>query len=131
MERYKNYISIHPQVAFNVDVDTIQDANSPFPSSVSKILLGIQESIRSPFWRISVSKFPFQRSVINAGKFLRNFGKKLILERQEAVLRGEDTPSDILAHILRVAEKESSITIEDLVDDFGTFFVAGVYTCTV
>ena len=80
-----------------------------------------------PFWRISVPTFPFQRGVNEASKFIRSFGRKVILERQEAVLRGEDTPPDILAHILSVAQKEPSITIEDLVDDFLTFFVAGVY----
>ncbi|XP_078350240.1 cholesterol 24-hydroxylase-like [Oculina patagonica] len=116
------------KVAFNVDVDTIRDANSPFPTAVSTCLKGIQQSIRSPFWRISVSTFPFQRSVHEASQFIRNFGRKLILERQEAVLRGEDTPPDILAHILSVAEKEPSITVEDLVDDFATFFVAGQET---
>ena len=82
--------------------------------------------MRMPFWRISVATFPFQRSVNEASKFIRNFGRKLILERQEVVSRGEDTPPDILAHILSVAEKEPSITVEDLVDDFVTFFIAGV-----
>ena len=114
------------KVAFDVDIDTIRDDNSPFPSSVSKSLEGIQESLRRPFWRISVSSFPFQRSVAKACQFIRNFARKVILERQEAVLRGENTPLDILAHILRVAEKEPSITVEDLIDDFTTFFVAGM-----
>ena len=63
--------------------------------------------------------------MIEAAKFIRNFGKKVILDRQGAVLQGEDTPHDILAHILSVKEKQSSITNEDLVDDFVTFFVAG------
>lgn len=74
-----------------------------------------------------MSTFPFQSSVNEASKFIRNFGRRVILERQEAMLRGEDTPPDILAHILSVAQNEPSITIEDLVDDFLTFFVAGVY----
>jgi len=103
----------------------IRDANSPFPSAVSKGLEGIQQSLRSPFWRVSVSTFPFQRSVSEAAKFIRDFGRKVIRERQEAVSRGDDTPQDILAHILRVAEEDSSLTLEDLVDEFVTFFVAG------
>jgi len=74
-----------------------------------------------------VSTFPFQRSVTKACQFIRNFARKVILERQEAVLRGENTPPDILAHILSVAEKEPSITVEDLIDDFSTFFIAGLY----
>ena len=90
-----------------------------------KSLEGIQESVRSPFWRVSVSTFPFQRSVSEAIKFIRNFGRKVIQERQEAMLRGDDTPHDILAYILGVAEMESSLTMDDLVDEFVTFFVAG------
>ena len=74
-----------------------------------------------------MSTFPFQRSVIKACQFIRNFAGKVILERQEAVLQGENTPPDILAHILSVAEKEPSITVEDLIDDFITFFIAGMY----
>ena len=74
-----------------------------------------------------MSTFPFQRSVTQACQFIRNFARKVIVERQEAVLRGETTPPDILAHILSVAEKEPSITVEDLIDDFATFFVAGMY----
>ena len=115
------------EVAFDVDTDTIRDAHSPFPSSVSKCLKGIRQSLRSPFWRVQISTFPFQRGVNEARQFLRNFGRKVILERQEAVLQGEDTPPDILAHILSVAEKEPSFSVEDMVDDFVTFFVAG--TC--
>ncbi|XP_022799347.1 cholesterol 24-hydroxylase-like [Stylophora pistillata] len=65
------------------------------------------------------------RSVIEAGKFVRDFGRKVILERQEAMLRGEDTPPDIHAHILGVKAKEPSITMEDMVDEFFTFFIAG------
>ena len=74
-----------------------------------------------------MSSFPFQRSVAKACQFIRNFARKVILERQEAVLRGENTPPDILAHILSVAQKEPSITVEDLIDDFTTFFIAGMY----
>ena len=91
---------------------------------MSKGLKGIQESFRSPFWEVSISTFPFQRSVSEAAKFIRNFGRKVIQERQEAVLRGDDTPHDILAHILKEAG-EPSLTLEDLVDEFVTFFVAG------
>ena len=121
-----SYFFFLTKVAFDVDIDTIRDDNSPFPSSVSKSLEGIQDSLRRPFWRISVSSFPFQRSVAKACQFIRNFARKVILERQEAVLRGENTPPDILAHILSVAEKEPSITVDDLIDDFTTFFVAGM-----
>ena len=89
------------------------------------MLKGVLESLRSPFWRVAVSTFPFQRRVSQAIKFIRNYGKKVIQERQEAILRGDDTPNDILAHILSVAEAEPTLTLENLVDEFITFFIAG------
>ena len=51
----------------------------------------------------------------------------MIQERQEAILRGDDTPLDILAHILSMAESEPSLTLEDMVDEFVTFYVAGQF----
>ena len=60
-------------------------------------------------------------------KFIRGFGKKVIQERREAVLRGDDIPHDVLTSILSLEGKESRITDEDLVDAFDTFFIGGVY----
>ena len=114
------------QVAFNVDVDAIRNANSIFPSAISKVFKGIQESIQSPFWRVDFTQFPFQRSVIQAAKYLRNYATEVIKERQKAVLNGDDVPRDILSHILNVAEAEPTLTMEHLVDEFITFFIAGL-----
>ena len=115
------------QVAFNVDINAIKDANNPFLSANAKVLEGVQIQIRTPCWRYYFPMFSFQRNVTQAAKFLREFGTKVIKERQEAIQRGAETPSDILAHILNVAEQNSSLTIEDLVDDFVTFFIAGEF----
>ena len=113
------------QVAFDIDVDVIRDADSPFPSAVSKGLIGIQESLRSPFSQLSGLILPSQSGLAEAIKFIREFAGKVLKERQEAVLREDETPNDILAHILKVAESESSLSFEDLIDQFVTFFFAG------
>ena len=47
--------------------------------------------------------FPFQNSVIKSIKYLRAFAAKVIEERCSAVRNGEDTPKDVLEHILREA----------------------------
>ena len=115
-----------PQVAFDVDVKVIEDASNPFPSANAKVLEGIQIQMRTPWWRVNVPQYPFQRDVAQASKFLRKFGAQVIRKRQQAVRNGQDTPPDILAHILKVAEYDSSLKLEDLVDDFVTFFIAGM-----
>lgn len=113
------------QVAFDIDVDVIRDPNSPFPSAVSKSLKGVQESIRSPFSQLTGLILPSQSALAETIKFIREFAGKVLKERQEAVLREDETPNDILAHILKVAETESSLRSEDLIDQFVTFFIAG------
>ena len=67
---------------------------------------------------------PYVRSVAKRAKFLRD-GEKVIKARQNAIRLGEDTPPDVLAHILDTASRDSSLTMEDMVDHFITFFLAG------
>ena len=69
--------------------------------------------------------FPFQNSVIKSIKYLRAFAAKVIEERYSAVRNGEDTPKDVLEHILREAMENPHLDIEDLVDNFLTIFLAG------
>ena len=69
--------------------------------------------------------FPFQNSVIESIKYLRAFAAKVIEERCSAVRDGEDTPKDVLEHILREAMENPHLDIEDLVDNFLTIFLAG------
>lgn len=69
--------------------------------------------------------FPFQNSVIKSIKYLRAFAAKVIEERCSAVRNGEDTPKDVLEHILREAMENPHLDIEDLVDNFLTIFLAG------
>jgi len=70
--------------------------------------------------------YPFQNSVIEAVKYLRNFGKKVIEERRSAIQNGEETPADILEHILKEAKENPDLDLDDLVDNFTTFFIAGM-----
>ena len=108
-----------------MDLDVIKDANSPFLAALNESLRGVQESFLRPFWRLDISSIPQRKTLSKATKVLRDYGRKLIHDRQEAVSRGEDTPSDILDHILRVAKAEPTLTLEYLVDEFVTFFLAG------
>ncbi|XP_068683870.1 cholesterol 24-hydroxylase-like [Montipora foliosa] len=116
------------KVAFNVDLDVIKDANSPFLAALNDSLRGVQESFLRPFWRLDISSISQRKTLSKATKILRDYGRKLIHDRQQAISRGEDTPSDILDHILRVAEAEPTLTLEYLVDEFVTFFLAGQET---
>ena len=69
--------------------------------------------------------FPLQNSIIEAVKYLRGFAKKVIEERCLAMEKGEETPKDILEHILKEAKENPDLDMDDLVDNFLTIFIAG------
>ena len=75
-----------------------------------------------------ISAFPFQNSVIEAIKYLRYFAKNVIEERVLALRNGKKTPNDILEHIVKEAQENSEIEMDDLVDNFLTIFTAGMKT---
>ncbi|KAL9961373.1 hypothetical protein ACROYT_G030297 [Oculina patagonica] len=121
-------LDIIGKVGYSINLGTIANPDSEFPSAVSKMLQGIQASAFNPFWKFDVSMFPFQNSVINAIKFLRRFATKVIEERCLALRNGEETPKDILEHILNEAKENTDVDMESMVDNFLTIFIAGQET---
>jgi len=93
---------------------------------VSKALEGIQASFQNPFWMFNIPTFPFQNSTIKAIKFLRSFATEVIKERCLALKDGAETPKDVLEHILKEANINPDLDMEDLVDNFLTVFIAGI-----
>ncbi|XP_022793241.1 cholesterol 24-hydroxylase-like isoform X2 [Stylophora pistillata] len=75
--------------------------------------------------KFNVFQYPFQRKVVKAVQFLRETGRKVIEVRKHAMARGEEVPDDILQRIIQQQEEIPELGIEDLVDDFVTFFIAG------
>ena len=71
--------------------------------------------------------FPYQNSVIKAVKFLRSFAAKVIKERCLALKNGAETPKDVLDHIVKEANANPDLDLEDLVDNFLTIFIAGIH----
>ena len=56
---------------------------------------------------------------------VRQIGRNCILQRFKAIANNEEVPNDILTQIIRIASSGGSVEIENLVDDFATFFIAG------
>ena len=119
------------QVGFDININTVRDPHSPFPSAITQSLAGIEQSYRDPLWMLKVPFFPYYNSVRKSITFLRTFAEKVIRKRAEALENGDDTPPDILAHLLSEKSKNSHITMEDLVDDFLTLFIAGKYSLSL
>ncbi|KAK3751999.1 hypothetical protein QZH41_010967, partial [Actinostola sp. cb2023] len=116
------------KVAFDVDLNAVEDENCPFLLANYLVIKGMQETFTDIFWRINILGYPFQRKVIKASQFIREYGRKTITERIAAIKDGKDTPNDILQHIILMTANNPSITLEELVDEFVTFFIAGQET---
>ena len=120
------FYGISFQVGFGINLNNVGNPDSAFPSAVSKTLEGMQANFQNPFWMFQVSAFPFQNSVIDTIKYLRLFAKNVIEERCLALQNGDETPSDILEHIVKEAQENPEIHMDDLVDNFLTIFIAGM-----
>ena len=86
----------------------------------------MQANLQNPFWMFQISSFPFQNSVVEAIRYLRYFAKNVIEERGLALQNRDETPSDILEHIVKGAQENPEINMDDLVDNFLTIFIAGM-----
>ena len=60
-----------------------------------------------------------------AVRAIRQIGQDCILQRFKAITNEEEVPNDILTQIIKIASSDKSIDIEDLIDDFATFYIAG------
>ena len=75
--------------------------------------------------RFQPSTFGYQAKCREAVRFLRGVAKGVLEKRQEEKNKGEDERNDILSHILKLSERDSRTTIDDMVDHFITFVVGG------
>ncbi|XP_068110469.1 cholesterol 24-hydroxylase-like isoform X4 [Hyperolius riggenbachi] len=120
-------LDVISKVAFGMELNTIDDDQTPFPRAISLVMRSLVE-MRNPFIRYSLGKQKFIKDVQESVKFLRKIGEECIRRRQKAIEEGEDIPVDILTQILKGAAQEEDCDMEDLLDNFVTFFIAGQET---
>ncbi|XP_073433816.1 cholesterol 24-hydroxylase-like [Dendrobates tinctorius] len=120
-------LDIIAKIAFAMDVQSILNEKIQFPQTITKVMQGMLLS-RDFLAQFYPSKQRLIKEVRKSLDVLRKEGKKRILQRIKAVEEGEETPRDILTHILKSAELHESCTLEDLIDNFVAFFIAGQET---
>ncbi|XP_058947427.2 cholesterol 24-hydroxylase [Pocillopora verrucosa] len=113
------------KVAFGMDVDVMSGKDTTFRDAVSLSFEGVHVSQMNPFHKWNVFQYLYQWRVVKAVKFLRETGRKVIEARKHAMARGEEVPDDILQRIIQQQESVPNFDIEDMLDDFVTFFIAG------
>lgn len=65
-----------------------------------------------------------------AVKYLRDFGKKVIDSRRSAMEDEEPVLEDYLTCMLKAGDDDSSLTFDDMLDEFVTVFIVGK-TCFI
>lgn len=113
------------QVAFGIDLNTIHEPDSLFPTAIKESLTAPIWCLTHPLHAIDFTSYGYQNTVVAAIHFLRDTGKKIIDERRKAIRNGDDIPSDILTYILKSVDQDASVDYEELLDHFVTFFIAG------
>nr|XP_054759461.1 cholesterol 24-hydroxylase-like [Lytechinus pictus] len=117
-------------VGFNMDVNAVERPDCPFPSAVALALEGMDVIFKQPMMMVDPRSKArkYRRSVRDAIKLVRKYGKDCIEQRRAAKKRGDELPKDILTCILEVEDdlcNGQNIDTADMIDEFGTFFVAG------
>ncbi|XP_063295804.1 cholesterol 24-hydroxylase-like isoform X1 [Pelobates fuscus] len=120
-------LDIIAKVAFAMDLNCLEDEETPFPKAISLVMRGMVES-RNPAAKFLLGKQAIIREVTESIRFLRETGKKCIEKRRRAIEEGDDVPDDILTQIFKGAALEKDFDPETLVDNFITFFIAGQET---
>nr|XP_009292818.1 cytochrome P450, family 46, subfamily A, polypeptide 1, tandem duplicate 1 isoform X1 [Danio rerio] len=96
------------KVAFGVDLNLLNQKDSPFQNAVELCLKGMILDVRDPFFRLFPKNWKLIQQVREATELLRKTGEKWIQNRKTAVKNGEDVPKDILTQILKSAGQETT-----------------------
>ncbi|XP_053553448.1 cholesterol 24-hydroxylase [Bombina bombina] len=120
-------LDVIAKVAFGMDLNTLNDDQTPFPRAIFMALRGMLE-IRNPLTKILPWKKDLVREIRESIQLLRKTGKECIERRRKMSDEGEELPIDILTQILKGAALEENCDDEMLIDNFVTFFIAGQET---
>ena len=119
------------QVSFNIDTQAIEDPNSPFPSAIRLYLKGVQDNFEmrvSPtllaIYQLKLFQNDVKREQINAAKFLRKYASDRIMSRMKDIADEKEVPNDLLSTLIR----DGNLSMDEMVDEFLTIFLAGQET---
>lgn len=117
-------------VAFGMDTDTLNNPNNKLNQYVAESLKGFFKYVSYSMTKLNYFlpnewfyKIKYKKIVAK----LRKMGKDQISNRIQVLKDGLYTPSDLLSITLKNYQNES-LDMEDMIDDFITFFIAGQET---
>ncbi|XP_038044316.1 cholesterol 24-hydroxylase-like isoform X2 [Patiria miniata] len=126
-------LDVIAKVAFDLRLNITEETESPFVKALTMTMQGIQNSFKAPWKEFSPlpSDRQYRHQVGEAITFLRETGRECVKRRLEAKRKGEDLPQDILTYILQASEDlegDEDFKMEEMLDEFVSFFLAGQET---
>ena len=121
-------LDIISQVSFNISIGAIEHPESHFPVAITSSLRGVQANLNNPLSPTLLSIFQFrlfqnaeQKEQIDAAKFLRRFAFECISNRIKDIEANKPVPDDLL----NILVNDKTLSMDDIIDEFITVFVAG------
>ncbi|XP_028400170.1 cholesterol 24-hydroxylase-like [Dendronephthya gigantea] len=124
-------LEVISQVSFNINTHAIEDPESPFPEAIRHYLRGVQANAEIPLNPTILAIFQFkpfqnatQRKQIEVAKFLRKFASDCVTTRMKDIANNSIVPNDLLSILI----KDGSLSLDEVIDEFLTIFIAGQET---
>ena len=121
-------LDIMSQVSFNINVGAIEHPESQFPLAITSVFKGMQACLKIPVSSFLLSIFQFklfqtaeQKEQIDAAKFLRKFAFECITDRIKDIEANKPVPDDLL----NILVNDKTLSMDDIIDEFLTIFIAG------
>ena len=119
------------EVSFNINTHSIEEPDSPFPDAIRNYTRGVQDNIHIPLSPTLLGIFQFKlfqnatkKKQINSVRFLRKFASDCIATRMKEIEENKGVPDDLLSILI----KDGSLSIDEIIDEFITIFIAGQET---
>ncbi|XP_070576492.1 cholesterol 24-hydroxylase-like isoform X3 [Ptychodera flava] len=123
-------LDVIAKVAFDLDLNVLAEEETPFVKAIQLCLKAIMRKFMNPLEEYLPFNGHVRREVQEAIRLLRKTGLQEIERRLAARHQGEQIKDDILGHILRASDflLNPEFQIENALDEFVTFFIAGQET---
>lgn len=123
-------VDLIAKIAFGLESHTIgsNNSNPGILKALANSSRGFMTANLDPFLWLKPWKRRTIQGIHDAIRELRQISKDCICERQKQLRAQGEIPNDILSSINRMAQEYPDLTIEDLIDEVATIFVAGYDT---
>ncbi|KAL5255582.1 hypothetical protein ACHWQZ_G010975 [Mnemiopsis leidyi] len=117
---------------FNMTEDIITSEKSPINQAVSDIFrVGAMKIFNGLTFWIPGTFRAEKKLLFEKAEYLRGLMKERLQSRYDSIAEGTDTTEDILSYIIKANQFSDKLNIEDVVDDFLVFLIAGMETTAI